>query len=83
MFRALLQMFRRLMSAPWRSQRYRPELHYMRGAGPATLASKASKALASKATDSRQTADHPADAGYSEPVQVRTAPRERVHADHV
>lgn len=73
-------MFRRLMSAPWRSQRYRPELHYMRGAGPATLASKA---LASKAPDIRQAADHPADAGYGERVQVRTAPRERVHADHV
>jgi hypothetical protein len=37
MLRALLQMYRRIITASRRSSRYRPERHYMRGAGPASL----------------------------------------------
>ena len=36
MLGALIQICRRVVSAPWRSSGYRPERHYMRGAGPAS-----------------------------------------------
>jgi hypothetical protein len=32
----LMRLYRRIVIAPARSQRYRPERHYMRGAGPAS-----------------------------------------------
>jgi hypothetical protein len=37
MLRMLTRLYRRIFSAPARSDRYRPERHYMRGAGPASL----------------------------------------------
>lgn len=37
MLRILMRLYRRIVIAPARSQRYRPERHYMRGAGPASL----------------------------------------------
>ncbi len=37
MLRILMRLYRRIVAAPARSQRYRPERHYMRGAGPASL----------------------------------------------
>jgi hypothetical protein len=37
MLRMLMRLYRRIVIAPARSQRYRPERHYMRGAGPASL----------------------------------------------
>jgi hypothetical protein len=41
MLRMLTRLYRRIISAPWQSSpwpasRYRPERHYMRGAGPAS-----------------------------------------------
>ena len=36
MLRILMRLYRRIVTAPARSQRYRPERHYMRGAGPAS-----------------------------------------------
>ncbi len=36
MLRMLMRLYRRIVIAPARSQRYRPERHYMRGAGPAS-----------------------------------------------
>jgi hypothetical protein len=36
MLRMLMRLYRRIVTAPARSQRYRPERHYMRGAGPAS-----------------------------------------------
>lgn len=37
MLRMLMRLYRRIVITPARSQRYRPERHYMRGAGPASL----------------------------------------------
>lgn len=36
MLRMLMRLYRRIIHAPARSSRYRPERHYMRGAGPAS-----------------------------------------------
>ncbi len=58
MLRMLMRLYRRIVGAPAQSQRYRPERHYMRGAGPASQRKTGSGDAREPASGAKQRARH-------------------------
>ena len=56
MLRMLMRLYRRIVIAPARSQRYRPERHYMRGAGPASRRKPGSDTVVNRSHDTKAAA---------------------------